>query len=86
MADKIVCNPDDDKFISLVKKMTKGDYIEVTDGKMILEYDLKETTQNFQQKQNFPFHQRIFEAGVILKKEGSNTRIFISKERLDEVE
>ena len=80
-------NPDDEQFIRVVKGMKKGDTLVLGDeGTLVLEFDLNETTKNYEDRVNFPFHQRIFEPGVILHKVGANTRIFIPKERLDEVE
>jgi hypothetical protein len=68
-------NPDDPKFLEAVKKLNEGDTLQVDDGELVLEYKFTKPT-------HFPFHQRIFEPGVILHKIGSNVRIYIEAEKL----
>lgn len=68
-------NPDDPKFIDAVKNLKEGDKLTVEDGELIVE--AKFTTPT-----HFPFHQRIFPAGMILRKVTRNTRIYIEAEKL----
>jgi len=68
-------NPDNKNFINAVKKLKEGDKLTVDNGILLVEYKFNRPT-------HFPFHQRIFPAGVILKKEGTNVRIFIEAEKL----
>jgi hypothetical protein len=69
-------NPDDPMFIAAVKHMTVGEMLEVADGILEVEY-------LFDVPSHFPFHQRIFEPGMILKKQGTNIRIYIEAEKLN---
>ena len=68
-------NPDDQDFINAIKNLNEGDKLEVADGTLIVE-------GKFTRPTHFPFHQRIFPAGMILKVEGRNVRIFIEAEKL----
>lgn len=68
-------NPDDPKFIEAVKKMAVGDTLKVDNGTLTLEAKFTKPT-------HFSFHQRIFPAGVILKLNDSNIRIFVEAEKL----
>lgn len=68
-------NPDDPKFIEAIKQLAVGETIEVADGILQIEYI-------FDVPSHFPFHQRIFEPGMILKKQDSNVRIYIEAEKL----
>ena len=68
-------NPDDPRFIAVVKHLKQGDRLEVADGVLVCEYV-------FSVPSHFPFHQRIFEPGMILKKEDSNVRVYIPAEQL----
>ena len=72
---KLKTNPDDPNFIEAVKNLNEGETIEVVDGTL-------EVEGKFAQPTHFTFHQRIFPAGMILKKRDSNTRIFIEAEKL----
>ncbi len=65
----------DANFIEAVKAMDEGDKLLVQSGELTLEHKFNIPT-------HFTFHQRIFPAGVILKKTDSNTRIFIEAEKL----
>ena len=67
--------PQDKNFLDAVKKLKEGNTIKTTDGVFLVEYV-------FNVPSHFPFHQRIFPAGVILKKETSRLRIFIEAEKL----
>ena len=71
----LTTNPDDPKFIAAIKKLSTGETIEVVDGVLEVEYI-------FDIPSHFPFHQRIFEPGMILKKQDSNVRIYIEAEKL----
>jgi len=62
-------------FIEAVNALEEGQSLEVDDGILVLEHRFFEPT-------HFDFHQRIFEPGVILKKENSNVRIYIEAEKL----
>lgn len=68
-------NPDDVKFIEAIKNLSTGETVEVEDGILEVEYI-------FDIPSHFPFHQRIFEPGMILKKQGSNVRIYVEAEKL----
>jgi hypothetical protein len=68
-------NPDNKTFIKAVKKLKEGDKLTVDDGVLVVEAIFSEPT-------HFPFHQRIFEPGMILKKEGSNVRVYIEAEKI----
>lgn len=68
-------NPDDPKFIAAIKRLSVGEMVEVADGILEVEY-------LFDVPSHFPFHQRIFEPGMILKKQGTNVRIYIEAEKL----
>lgn len=68
-------NPDDPKFIEAIRDLKQGDTVEVADGILEVEY-------LFSVPSHFPFHQRIFDPGMILKKQGSNVRIYIEAEKL----
>lgn len=68
-------NPDNKEFLEAVKKLKEGDILKVDDGELVLEHKFSKPT-------HFTFHQRIFPAGVILKKKDSNIRIFIEAEKL----
>lgn len=62
-------------FIEAVNALEEGQSLKVDDGVLVLEHRFFEPT-------HFDFHQRIFEPGVILKKEDSNVRIYIEAEKL----
>lgn len=68
-------NPDDKAFLKAVAGLEEGEKLSVDDGELVLEHKFFKPT-------HFPFHQRIFPAGVILHKENSNVRIFIEAEKL----
>ena len=69
-------NPDDKEFLEAVRKMKVGEKLTISpDEVLVLE-------SRFTKPTHFPFHQRVFPAGVILKKENSNVRIFIEAEKL----
>lgn len=68
-------NPDDPKFINAIKGLATGDTLEVADG-------ILEVEHVFDVPSHFPFHQRIFEPGMILKKQDSNVRVYIEAEKL----
>lgn len=72
-------NPDDPKFIKAVAGLSEGDSIEVADGILDVEYV-------FNIPSHFPFHQRIFEPGMILKKRDSNVRVYIPYDQLNVAE
>lgn len=60
----------DPNFLLEVTKAKEGDVIEVDGAKLTL-------VAKFDVPTHFNFHQRIFPAGAILKKEGSNARIYV---------
>ena len=69
-------NYTDKEFISAVSKMEVGDEIVIApDEILVLE-------SKFTKPTHFAFHQRIFPAGVILKKKDSNARIFLEAEKI----
>lgn len=68
-------NPDDPAFLNAVKNLKEGQEIEVEGGTLLVE-------ARFTKPTHFPFHQRIFPAGIILHKNGSNVRIFIEAEKI----
>lgn len=68
-------NPDDPAFIEAIKHLKEGDKLQVADGTLLVEYI-------FDVPSHFPFHQRIFEPGMILKKEDSNVRVYITAGQL----
>lgn len=72
-------NPDDPKFINAVRQLSTGETLEVADGILEVEY-------LFDVPSHFPFHQRIFEPGMILKKRDSNVRIYIPYDQLNVAE
>lgn len=57
-------------FIKAIKDLKEGESIDVVGGKLTVE-------ARFDKPTHFNFHQRIFPAGMILKKEGRPTRIFV---------
>lgn len=69
-------NPNNQDFLDIVKSLEVGDAIDVDSGILVLEH-------KFSMPTHFNFHQRIFSAGVILKKQDSNVRIYIEAEKLD---
>lgn len=71
-------NPDNPLFINAVKNLSEGDTLEVIDGILEVEAVFEEPT-------HFPWHQRIFEPGMILKKQDSRTRIYIDNATLGKV-
>lgn len=71
-------NPDDLRFINAIKNLKEGDTIEVIDGILEVEYI-------FSVPSHFPFHQRIFEPGMILKKQDSNVRIYVEAEKIGHI-
>jgi hypothetical protein len=68
-------NPDDPNFISAIKNLKEGDKIEISDAILIVE-------GKFEVPTHFPFHQRVFDPGMILRVEGRNTRIYVEAEKL----
>jgi hypothetical protein len=68
-------NPDDANFLAAIKGLKVGDTLTVDDG--VLEVESKH-----QRPTHFVWHQRIFPAGMILKKQGSNLRIFVEAEKI----
>ena len=67
--------PENADFIRAVSKLKEGDTLKVDDGTLICEAIFDVPT-------HFPFHQRVFEPGMILHLEGSNVRIFIESEKI----
>ena len=68
-------NPEDNEFLKSLKGKKVGDEVEVSDGVLYVEAIFDVPT-------HFNFHQRIFQAGMILKKKDSNVRIYIEAEKL----
>jgi hypothetical protein len=69
-------NLKDKSFLDAVSKMKVGETLVVGNSGLQLEYKFTKPT-------HFPFQQRIFPAGVILKKQGkTNVRIYIEAEKL----
>jgi len=69
-------NPDSKEFLDAVKALKVGGVLKVDNGELVLEHKFTRPT-------HFPFQQRIFPAGVILKKQGkTNVRIYIEASKL----
>ena len=66
----------DKDFLKAVSILDVGDSIDVGNYSLLMEYKFSTPT-------HFIFHQRVFLAGVILKKSDSNTRIYIPAEKLN---
>lgn len=76
MAKKYDINPDNEDFLDVLSKSGEGDIIEGTDG-FTYSVESKHTRPT-----HFAWHQRIFPAGLILKKADSNVRIFVEAEKI----
>jgi hypothetical protein len=68
-------NPEDKKFIDLIKNLKEGDVVPASDPVLIVEGKFTVPT-------HFPFHQKIFDPGMILKVRDKNTRIYVPGEAL----
>lgn len=66
----------DKEFIGAVSKMKIGEELVIAPGEVLV------LESRFTKPTHFAFHQRIFPAGVILKKKDSNVRIFLEAERV----
>lgn len=66
---------EDKEFLALLKTIEEGDSIDVEDAQLIVE-------GKFDVPTHFPFHQRIFPPGILLKVVNRNTRIFFTAEEL----
>lgn len=62
-------------FLAQISKLKEGDTIDVEGGTMVVEGIFDTPT-------HFPFSQRIFEAGMILKKVGRPLRVYVPAEKL----
>lgn len=65
----------DKEFKALLNIVDEGDAIEVDDASLVVE-------GKFDVPTHFPFHQRIFPPGILLKVKNRNTRIFFTAEEL----
>lgn len=70
--------PENADFIRAIKNLKEGESIEVDEGTLICE-------SVFDVPTHFPWHQRVFEPGMILHLKGSNVRIFVEAEKIDRV-
>lgn len=68
-------NPENQDFINAIKNLQEGDEIEVADGTLLAEAVFTVPT-------HFRWHQNIFEPGMILKKQGTNVRVYVSATQL----
>jgi hypothetical protein len=72
---KIRVSPNNKEFIEKIKNLKEGDKLTIDGIVLIVEGVFNRPT-------HFNFHQRIFPAGVILKKKDSNARIFLEAEKI----
>jgi hypothetical protein len=68
-------NPDNQEFINAIKNLQEGETIEVADGTLLVEAVFSVPT-------HFRWHQNIFKPGMILKKQDSNARVYVSATQL----
>lgn len=68
-------NPDSQEFIEALKVLEEGDTLKTDDALLVVE-------AKFDVPTHFPFHQRIFPPGILLKVQNRNTRIYVPIEKL----